>query len=147
MIVQDGSVKFLGTCNILQHFLGKDAFNTILLFDYVKWSQVYIIYIDLLIYSIHIYIYIYCAETCSKEIPVHIAGSFVWPESGSMSVLLAPLGSKICKTCGLHCKDCQGHLGSEVSARARARAWPEVKSREGTPIAGWFMVENQGEVP
>ena len=101
------------------------------------------IYIYVFIYSIHIY----CAETCSKEIPVHIAGSFVWPESGSMSVLLASLGSKICKTCGLHCKDCQGHLGSEVSARARARAWPEVKSREGTPIAGWFMVENQGEVP
>ena len=123
MIVQDGSVKFLGTCNILQHFLGKDAFNTILLFDYVKWSL--FIYIQ---YT-YIYIYIYCAETCSKEIPVHIAGSFVWPESGSTSVLLSSLGSKICKTCGLHCKDCQGHLGSEVSARARARAWPEVKSR------------------
>ena len=123
MIVQDGSVKFLGTCNILQHFLGKDAFNTILLFDYVKWSL--FIYIQ---YT-YIYIYIYCAETCSKEIPVHIAGSFVWPESGSMPVLLASLGSKICKTCGLHCKDCQGHLGPEVSARARARAWPEVKSR------------------
>ena len=107
----------------------------------------YILYIYRFIDIQYTYIYIYCAETCSKEIPVHIAGSFVWPESGSMSVLLAPLGSKICKTCGLHCKDCQGHLGSEVSARARARAWPEVKSREGTPIAGWFMVENQGEVP
>ena len=130
MIVQDGSVKFLGTCNILQHFLGKMRSTQFYYLTMLSGAKYIIyIYIDLFIYIQYTYIYIYCAETCSKEIPVHIAGSFVWPESGSMPVLLASLGSKICKTCGLHCKDCQGHLGSEVSARARARAWPEVKSR------------------
>ena len=42
---------------------------------------IYKLYVNIFIYTIHIC----CAETCSKQISVHIAGSFVRGGGGSLT--------------------------------------------------------------